>query len=65
MDKSFQRSAATRDRVARYFSSARADVMTTDASETRWVTNEHPELCAVHPDKPFNFSQKAYPATAG
>lgn len=38
----------------------RADVMTTDASETRWVSNEHPELCAVHPDKPFNFSQKAY-----
>ncbi|PRA00241.1 ABC transporter substrate-binding protein [Arthrobacter sp. MYb224] len=38
----------------------RADVMTTDASETRWVANEHPQLCAVHPDKPFNFSQKAY-----
>lgn len=37
-----------------------ADVMTTDASETRWVDNEHPELCAVHPDKPFNYSQKAY-----
>ncbi|WP_345468861.1 transporter substrate-binding domain-containing protein [Paeniglutamicibacter antarcticus] len=38
----------------------RADVMTTDASETRWVANEHPELCAVHPDKPFDYSQKAY-----
>lgn len=38
----------------------RADVMTTDASETRWVANKHPELCAVHPDKPFNYSQKAY-----
>lgn len=38
----------------------RADVMTTDASETRWVAHEKPELCAVHPDKPFNFSQKAY-----
>jgi len=38
----------------------RADVMTTDASETRWVAHEHPELCVVHPDKPFNFSQKAY-----
>lgn len=37
-----------------------ADVMTTDASETRWVANKHPELCAVHPDKPFNYSQKAY-----
>lgn len=38
----------------------RADVMTTDASETRWVAHEKPELCAVHPNKPFNFSQKAY-----
>ena len=37
-----------------------ADVMTTDASETRWVAHQHPELCAVHPDKPFNYSQKAY-----
>lgn len=38
----------------------RADVMTTDASETMWVANEKPELCAVHPEEPFNFSQKAY-----
>ena len=38
----------------------RADVMTTDASETRWVQNEHPELCAVHPDTPFTHTQKAY-----
>ena len=38
----------------------RADVMTTDASETMWVANQHPELCAVHPDTPFDFSQKAY-----
>lgn len=38
----------------------KADVMTTDASETVWVANEKPQLCAVHPDKPFNFSQKGY-----
>lgn len=38
----------------------RADVMTTDASETMWVANQHPELCAVHPEDPFDFSQKAY-----
>ncbi|MDV8058372.1 transporter substrate-binding domain-containing protein [Rhodococcus sp. IEGM 1343] len=38
----------------------RADVMTTDASETLWVQNEHPELCAVHPDNPFTHTQKAY-----
>lgn len=24
------------------------------------MANEHLELCQVHPDKPFNFSQKAY-----
>ncbi|WP_018157719.1 transporter substrate-binding domain-containing protein [Demetria terragena] len=38
----------------------KADVMTTDASETVWVAKTHPELCAVHPKKPFNFSQKGY-----
>ncbi|MFZ3454036.1 transporter substrate-binding domain-containing protein [Arthrobacter sp. 7Tela_A1] len=38
----------------------RADVMTTDAAEVKWVDNEYPELCAVDPDNPFNFSQKAY-----
>ncbi|WP_328823275.1 transporter substrate-binding domain-containing protein [Metallococcus carri] len=38
----------------------KADVMTTDASETVWVANTQPKLCAVHPQKPFNFSQKAY-----
>ncbi|TDO89940.1 transporter substrate-binding domain-containing protein [Enemella evansiae] len=38
----------------------RADVMTTDASETKWVANTKPGLCAVHPDQPFDFSQKAY-----
>lgn len=38
----------------------RADVMMTDASETRYQSKIHPELCAVHPDKPFSFSEKAY-----
>lgn len=38
----------------------KADVMVTDASETKWVAHTTPELCAVHPDKPFDFSQKAY-----
>jgi cyclohexadienyl dehydratase len=38
----------------------KADVMTTDASETVWVAKTHPKLCAAHPKKPFNFSQKAY-----
>jgi cyclohexadienyl dehydratase len=38
-----------------------ADIMMTDASETRYQQKLHPGvLCAVHPDKPFDFSEKAY-----
>ncbi|WP_244857689.1 transporter substrate-binding domain-containing protein [Agromyces archimandritae] len=37
----------------------RADVMTTDATETRWAAKQHPELGAVHPDEPFNRTEKA------
>ena len=37
-----------------------ADVMT-DASETRYQQKMHPgALCAIHPDKPFDFAEKAY-----
>jgi cyclohexadienyl dehydratase len=36
-------------------------VMITDASETRYQQKLHPGvLCAVHPDKPFDFAEKAY-----
>ncbi|PRH85573.1 amino acid ABC transporter [Labrys okinawensis] len=39
----------------------RADLMMTDASETLYQEKLHPGvLCAVHPDKPFNFAEKAY-----
>ena len=39
----------------------RADLMITDASETRYQQKQHPGvLCAVHPDKPFDFSEKGY-----
>jgi cyclohexadienyl dehydratase len=39
----------------------KADVMVTDASETRYQQKLHPGvLCAVHPEKPFDFSEKAY-----
>lgn len=38
----------------------RADLMMTDAIETRLQEKRHPGLCAVHPDKPFTFSEKAY-----
>ncbi|QND52670.1 transporter substrate-binding domain-containing protein [Phyllobacterium sp. 628] len=39
----------------------RADLMMTDASETRYQEKLHAGvLCAVHPDTPFNFAEKAY-----
>jgi cyclohexadienyl dehydratase len=38
----------------------RADVMITDASETLLQQKLHPELCAIHPDQPFDRSEKAY-----
>jgi cyclohexadienyl dehydratase len=38
-----------------------ADVMMTDASETRYQQKLHPGvLCAVHPNHPFDFAEKAY-----
>jgi cyclohexadienyl dehydratase len=38
-----------------------ADLMVTDATETRYQAKQHPgQLCAVHPDQPFTFAQKAY-----
>jgi cyclohexadienyl dehydratase len=38
-----------------------ADVMITDASETRFQQKLHANvLCAIHPDKPFDFAEKAY-----
>ncbi|MFE6689232.1 transporter substrate-binding domain-containing protein [Streptomyces sp. NPDC057743] len=43
----------------------RADVMMTDASETRYQAKIHPQLCAVHPDKPFTFSEKGYALPRG
>jgi cyclohexadienyl dehydratase len=37
-----------------------ADVMITDASETLVQQKLHPELCAIHPERPLSFSEKAY-----
>jgi cyclohexadienyl dehydratase len=37
-----------------------ADVMVTDASETLLQQKLNPGLCSVHPDKPFQFAEKAY-----
>ena len=40
--------------------SGQADLMITDAIETRLQQKLKPKLCAVHPDQPFDFSEKAY-----
>ncbi len=37
-----------------------ADVMITDNVETQLQQKLHPELCAIHPDAPFSFDEKAY-----
>ena len=38
----------------------RADLMITDAIETRLQAKLNPTLCAVHPDAPFDHAEKAY-----
>jgi chorismate mutase-like protein len=40
--------------------SGRADLMITDAIEARLQQQLRPGLCAVHPDQPFDHSEKAY-----
>lgn len=41
--------------------SGQGDLMITDASETRYQQKLHPgALCAIHPDRPFDFAEKAY-----
>ena len=37
-----------------------ADLMITDATETMLQHKLHPQLCSLHPDQPFDFSEKAY-----
>ena len=44
--------------IFRQIIDGKADLMVTDAVETRYQQKLHPELCAVHPEKPFDFSQK-------
>jgi chorismate mutase-like protein len=36
-----------------------ADLMITDAIETRLQQRLHPQLCAVHPEQPFDHAEKA------
>jgi cyclohexadienyl dehydratase len=43
----------------------KSDVMITDAIEAIYQAKRHPELVAVHPDKPFTADQKAYMIAKG
>jgi cyclohexadienyl dehydratase len=53
----FQDNTKIFDEVA----AGKADLMITDASETRYQQRLHPGvLCAIHPDEPFDFAEKAY-----
>ncbi|MCV9878457.1 transporter substrate-binding domain-containing protein [Brenneria izbisi] len=38
----------------------KADVMITDASEALFQQKHHPELCAINPEKPLQYGEKAY-----
>jgi len=38
----------------------KADVMITDASEARFQQQHYPSLCAINPDKPMQYGEKAY-----
>jgi cyclohexadienyl dehydratase len=40
--------------------SGRADLMITDAVETKLQQKLHKELCAIHPDQPFDFGELGY-----
>ena len=51
----FADNAAIFDRIA----DGAADVMITDAIEERLQQRLHPTLCAIHPEAPFDFSEKA------
>ncbi len=47
-------------RIFDELASGHADVMITDVVETRLQQKLHPELCAIHPDQPFNFAELGY-----
>ena len=42
-----------------------ADVMVTDAPETKWVSHTEEQLCAVNPGTPLNFSEQGYAVRLG
>ncbi len=47
-------------RIFDELAAGRANLMITDAVETKLQQRLHPELCAIHPDQPFDFGELAY-----
>jgi len=47
-------------RIFDELAAGRADLMITDGVETRLQQKLHPELCAIHPDAPFDHSELGY-----
>ncbi|WP_035056781.1 transporter substrate-binding domain-containing protein [Andreprevotia chitinilytica] len=46
--------------IFKQIAEGKADVMVTDASETRLQQKLNPGLCAVNPDKPLQYGEKAF-----
>ncbi|MBA1274184.1 transporter substrate-binding domain-containing protein [Stutzerimonas azotifigens] len=46
--------------IFRHVAENKADVMITDASEALYQQRNYPTLCAVNPDKPLQYSEKAF-----
>jgi cyclohexadienyl dehydratase len=51
--------------IFRQILEGKADVMVTDASETLLQQKLNPGLCSVHPDKPFQYGEKAWMVPRG
>ncbi|MDA8250215.1 MAG: transporter substrate-binding domain-containing protein [Rhodospirillales bacterium] len=47
-------------RIFDELAAGRGDLMITDATEAMLQHRLHPDLCALHPDHPFDVSEKAY-----
>ena len=47
-------------RIFDELAAGQGDLMITDAVETRLQQKLHSELCAIHPDQPFDFGELAY-----
>lgn len=51
--------------IFKQITTGKADVMVTDASETLLQQKLNPDLCSIHPFKPFQYGEKAYMVPRG